>query len=36
MATLNHSFCWLLTLNMVLWPELALCHSKSDPRVTEE
>jgi len=21
---------------MILWPEMAICHSKSDPRVTEE
>ena len=34
--SLNHSFCRLLTMNMILWPKLALCHFKSDPRVTEE
>ena len=36
MVALNHSFCRLLSINMSLWPEMAICHSKSDPRVTEE
>jgi len=26
----------LLLTNITLWPEMAIFHSKSDPRVTEE
>lgn len=36
MVALNHRFCRLLSTHMILWSEIAICHSKSDPRVTEE
>ena len=36
MVALNHSFCRLLSINTILWPEMAICLSKSDLRVTEE
>ena len=32
--SLDHSFYRLLSINMILSAEMALCHSKSDPRVT--
>ena len=34
--SLDHSFYRLLSINMILSAEMALCHSKSDLRVTEE
>jgi len=32
--SINHSFCRLLSISMILSAEMAICHSKSDLGVT--